>query len=434
MIFVFEKKGRGDNVSETRSYTNKEGMTITVDTEHLEMAVEVKLELQDKSPSRRISWAEHKKIMQEEGFGNSDTNEAYRCLVKDYQKQIGKLHNLPSHADLVHTSKLDAMKRVVGDFRFEKQANQDILREINKIHREMSRTAVMVDEFRNIIIDDIDFTVPHYIYEPKAVSTKNKGIVVATDWHIGMVVDNCTGNYYNYDIAVKRLQVFKKKILDMCKTHNITDLHVIGLGDWIEHMYMRDNQSQDCEFGVNMQIAKATKLLFDLIVSLAEYANVTFGSIAGNHDRGHGDKSKAFDKDNANVVIMEGIKDMLGILKSDRIQLLDIEPHATEIRLDVNGVRFKFLHGDKDRGSMKRRLKDHISMNDEFIDYLVHGHLHNFYTQDDDNGRMIIGVGSLQGKNNYSYDLGSTTDASQAFILVEESGEVHPFRIGLQII
>lgn len=421
-------------MSEERLYTNKEGMAITVDKEHLDKAVEVKLALQDKSPSRRISWAEHQKIMIEEGYYDSDKNEAYRCLVKNYQKSMGLLHNLPKHADLIHSSKLDAMKRVVGDFRFEKQTNQDILSKINKIYREMSRTAVMVDEFRNIILDDIDFDVPHYIYQPKPASSKNKGIVVATDWHIGMVVDDCVGNYYNYDIAVKRLGLFKKKILDMCKTHNVTDLYIVGLGDWIEHQYMRLNQSQDTEFSPSMQIAKASKLLFDLIVSLSEYTNVTFGSIAGNHDRGHGDKSQSFDDDNANVVIMEGIKDMLGILKCDRIQLLDIEPSATEINLNVNGKRFKFLHGDKDRGSMKRRMKDHISMNNEFIDYLVHGHLHNFYTQDDDNGRMVVGIGSLQGKNNYSKDLGSTTDASQAFILVEEDGEVHPFRIGLQII
>lgn len=418
-----------------RSYTNSDGMTVEVTTEHLDFAVEVKLELQETSPSRKCSWNKHKQIMKENGYSNSDKNESYRCLIKNYQKSIGRLHNLPKYADLVHTSKLDAIKSMVGDFRFEKQANQDILREVNKTIREMSRTAVMVDEFRNILLDEIDFSVPHYVYEPKAKNSKNKGILVITDWHIGVIVNNCVGNYYNYDIAVKRLQQLKKKVLDKCSTHNVSDLHIVGLGDWIEHLYMRKNQSQDCEFSLNMQIAKAKKLIFDLIVSIAEHnINVTFGSIAGNHDRGHGDKSQSFDDDNANVVIMEGIKDMLEIKKADRIELLDIKPHDTEINLELNGRTFKFVHGDKDRGGMKNRLKQHISMGDRFFDYLVHGHLHHYYFMEDDNGRGILGTGSLVGCNNYSKEIGSSTDASQTFILVEEDGEVTPMRIGLQII
>jgi hypothetical protein len=420
-------------VSETRSYTNKEGMTVTVDLEHLEKAVEVKLELQDKSPSRRISWFEHKRVMEEEGYGNSDTSESYRCLVKDYQKRTGRLHNLTTHAELVHTSKLDAIKRTVGDFRFEKQANQDILREINKIHRDLSRTAVLADEFRNVLLDDIDFSVPHYIYEPRLQNSKNKAILVITDWHIGVVVDDCVGNYYNFEIATKRIEHLIKETLDYCKLYGVNDLHVIGLGDWIEHQYMRDNQSQDCEFSPSLQIAKAKKLIFKLLVNLSEYVNVSYASIAGNHDRFEGNKNKSFDDDNANVVIVEGLKDLLELVNTDRINLLDIAPDAKEIRLDVNGKKFKFVHGDKDRGGMKKRLKDHISNHNEFIDYFIHGHLHNFYVQDDDNGRMIIGVGSTMGKNNYSKEIGSTTDASQALIIVREDGNVTPIKIDLQI-
>lgn len=418
-----------------RSYIDKDGCVVEVSKEHLEKAVEIKLALQEKSPSRRVSWYEHKKIMEEEGYKNSDSNENYRCLVKDYQKSIGMLHSLSKHVDLVYTSKLDYMKRLVGDFRFEKQANQDLLREINKNMRELSRTAVMVEEFRNILLDDIDFSVPHYIYQPKRPSNKTKGIVLISDWHIGAVVDNVLGNYYNYDIAVKRISELKKKVLDKCRMFHITDLYIINLGDTTEHHYMRDNQAQDCEFGVSMQIAKAKKLIFDLVVSLAEYTNVTFGSITGNHDRFSGDKGRNYDNDSANVVIIEGIKDMLEILKSDRIQILETkELNPTEIKLEVNGKSFKFLHGNRDKGDMRKRMKAHISMDDEFFDYLIHGHLHHYYVIEDDNGRMVIGVGCLMGKNNYAKDFGASTDASQAMLIVEEDGEVTPIRIGLQVI
>lgn len=416
-----------------RSYTNSEGMKVTCTEEHLEVAVDVKLALQDKSPSRRISWLEHKKIMEEEGFFNSDTNEAYRCLIKDYQKKIGKLHNLPKYADLIHSSKLETMKRYVSDYRFEKEANKEVLREINKVYRNLTRTSIMVDEFKNIVLDDIDFSVPHYIYGERKKTSNNIGVLVLGDFHIGAIVRNCYGNSYNYEIACKRVDRLIKKTLDYCKLHNINDLYVLNLGDSVEHQYMRDNQSQDVEFSPSMQIAKATKLLFKLIINLAEYVNVYYGSIAGNHDRFDGNKSRSFDNDNANVVISEGLKNMVSILNTERINMLDINHEENEINLNLNNKKFKFIHGDKDRGNMKKRLKDHISMNNEFVDYLVHAHLHNFYIQEDDNGRIVMGIGSLMGKNNYSKAIGSSTDASQALIVVEDDGEIIPIRIGLQI-
>jgi predicted phosphodiesterase len=419
-------------VSDTRTYTNKDGMEITVDVEHLEKAVEVKLALQDKSPSRRVSWAEHKKVMEEEGYFDSDTSEAYRCLVKDYQKKVGKLHSLPKHAELVHTSKLDAIKRMVGDFRFEKQANQDILREINKYNREFSRTAVMVDEFRNVLLDDIDFSVPHYIYEPKKSEGKNVGIVIITDWHIGVMVNNCLGNYYNYEIAQKRVDKLKHEVLEYCKLYNISELKIIGLGDWVEHISMRKNQSQDCEFGLSMQIAKAQKLIFNFIVSMAEYANVSYSGIAGNHDRMNGDKTANFDGDNANVVINEGLKEMISLLKSDRITFIHTDIHDDNIKMEVNGKLFKFTHGDNDGGKKNYLLKSHIVLDKEFYDVWIHGHLHNYYVQEEDYGRIIIGVGCLMGRNNYAKHLQCATNASQAMIVVREDGRITPLKIDVQ--
>lgn len=417
-----------------RSYTNSEGMSVTVTKGHLDKAVDIKLELQELSQSRRCNWSKHKRIMIEAGYDDSDNNESYRCMIKAYQKEVNRLHSLPKYADMVSTSKIEAIRNLVHEERFERMANQDILREITKYKRELTRTAVLAEELRNTIIDDVDFTVPHYIYNSKIVrESKNKGILIITDWHIGMTIDNCYGNSYNYEIANKRIDKLIQEAIGYCELYNITSLNVIGLGDWIEHIYMRKNQSQDCEFSLSMQIAKATKLIFKVIISLSEYVNVTYGGIAGNHDRGHGDKNQSFDDDNANVVITEGIKDLINLVDTDRITLLDLDGTEEEINLELNGKKLKFTHGHNEWGKKKDKIKDFISMSEEFFDIWVHGHLHNFYIQEDDHSRMIVGIGSLQGRNSYAKALGSATDASQAFIVIREDGEVLPLRIGLQV-
>ena len=73
------------------SYVNRKGEHISVSQKHLLTASRIKEELQKMSPSRRCSWYQHKKLMQEEGFSNSDTNENYRGLIKRFQKERGRL-------------------------------------------------------------------------------------------------------------------------------------------------------------------------------------------------------------------------------------------------------------------------------------------------------------------------------------------------------
>lgn len=416
------------------SYTNSDGMVIDVSSEHLDKAIDIKLELQELSPSRRCPWNRHKQMMEQEGFNDSDTNESYRCLIKRYQKSVGKLSPVYKYADYVAEGKLDAIKKAVGEMYYEKMDNQKIMRELNKIKKDLTTSALAVEELKQVYIDDIDFSVPHYVYNPKFETSKNKAILIITDWHIGVKVNNCLGNFYNYEIAKKRINKLKQETLDRCRLHNVTELHVCGLGDWVEHLYMRQNQSQDCEFGKSMQTAKAEKLILDLLVSLGEYINVTYMGIAGNHDREAGDKTQSFDGDNANVVINEGIKDMLDLIKSPRITYVHIDPHEYYMTLELNGKKFKLGHGDKDNGNKKDRMKGHIVLDKEFYDCFIHGHLHNFYVQESDDGRIVIGVGCLMGRNNYSKDMLCATDAGQALIIVREDGDIQPQRINLQIV
>ena len=89
-----------------RSFTNLDGELIELSDEHLDVAIKLKEELQKASPSRRTSWAQHKKMMEAEGFYESENSELYRCAIKAEQKSRGTFPEAAKLAEFVSDNKL----------------------------------------------------------------------------------------------------------------------------------------------------------------------------------------------------------------------------------------------------------------------------------------------------------------------------------------
>lgn len=422
----------------TRSYTNSRNEVVEVTSEHLDVAVQIKIELQKMSPSMRCSWRQHKKLMEEEGFYDSDTNESYRCMVKDHQGKSGLLPTVHNHSNMVADSKLRSLNNLLGELYSEKRENQLVLQEINKFKRDFHLSKVVaeeiINEFKNFKIEIKDKPDrKHYrdwVYE----KTDNEAIVVLTDLHIGAVVDDVYGNYYNFEIAKKRLDAYLDKVIKHCKTFRIHTVRVVGLGDYVEHLYMRHKQSKEAEFSLAQQILKASELIIEFLVRLSRFVNVEYKAIAGNHDRLQGNKDINFDDDNANVIINYNIKTAIQFINSPVLTYFDTEDGATEINEVIHGKKIKLVHGHLDNGNKRERMKSYISMNNEFFDVLIYGHLHHFKIEESDNGRLSIGVGSVKGRDTYSTSLSCATDASQLMLVVSEDGDIIPLRIDLQIV
>lgn len=415
-----------------RSYTNSDNISVTVNKGHLDKAVCIKKELQNSVFGRRCDWRQHKKLMEQEGIFDSDINENYRVMIREYQRSIGELQEKDKYADHVATGKLECIKKLTGDLYYSKQENRKELLKISKEKRDLTTVGITVEEVRDIFLDDINWSFPHYLYEPKKPSSKNKMLVTLSDLHIGVIVNDCKGNYYNYEIAKKRLDLYVKEILDYCKIYNINDVCVCGLGDYIEHLYMRDNQSQDCEFGLAMQIKNASKIIIAFLVSLSEYVNVTYQGIGGNHDRMNGDKKSNFDDDNANIIINENIKNFIEQTNIDRLVLINNNEFEKEIILNINNKKIKLIHGDDEGKGAK--IEKHISSDNEFYDLIIQGHLHHFKIYTENFGRTYMFVGCLMGRNNYSKKMKCTTNASQGIVIFREDGQYTPISIDLQSI
>ena len=417
-----------------RTFKNSKGETITVDREHLEKAVDIKNQLQKLSPSNKCNWTTHVEMMHQEGFFDAEKTESYRLMVKDYQRDTGKLKKpIKKNGDNAEVKSV-AIQNAVGDLYYQKRALQIEQNKLNKLKREMSQWSIIADEIKDAFLDHLDLELPQFAFKPKLPSNANKIVLIVTDWHVGAVINNCDGNYFNYEILKKRLNKLKQKTLEFCMLYGVTDVEVVSLGDLVEHCYMRNTQSHDVEFNFSTQIVKATELLIDLLVSLSEYVNITFTGIAGNHDRIHGiNKNDNLDGDNAVRVINYAVNVFIEASNIPRIEMAyGSDSILYSCSKEINGKNIKFLHGDLDKKTDKSKVDAHNSIDKVVYDAIIFGHLHHFSVNERNMGAMEIYCGSPMGRNNFGKKLKQMSEASQALLVVTDEGELLPQRINLQ--
>jgi len=400
-----------------RSYTNRKGDSIEVSQEHLDTAIRIKEELQKLSPSRKCSWKKHKDMMEIEGFTDSDTNESYRCMIKAYQKSIGKLPEAPKYAEMVSEGKLQSIKEMVGEMAYEKRENQHVLRQLNKVKRDVIDFTLIAEQigeaFKNHDWSNVEFT-----YNPIS-KTNKKMAVFLSDLHIGALVD-IEENKYNFEIAQQRMQKYLNKVIAEIKANDISEVYVMNLGDSIENPYMH-NLSYTSEFNFAEQIAYASDIIIKFIKKLSEKVYVRVAGIAGNHDRMNEDKNKSLYGDHAVKGINKAIQSFIEHSESERITYVQAKDY--EHSIEVNGLHIKCVHGDLDNINDKAVLAKHIQKDGINYSLIVMGHYHHHWIKEVAINKFMVGFGSLKGADAHGDKTRLMSSASQGYILVDENGD-----------
>lgn len=316
---------------------------------------------------------------------------------------------------------LDDAKEVLGEQYIVKQQIHNDRLKLNKLKRDLVPCITVADELKQYMKDNnFSMEIPTYMYSSVEEESDYTMICHITDWHIGYIINNCNGNNFNWEIANERINKYISECKKYIELYNIRQVLVISTGDMIENSYMRETQAHNCEFLQSMQIHKATKLIYSLLVALAEDCNVIFGGIAGNHDRMSGDKKKNYEGDNANVLITEHIKDLVDVSGCERISILDTNYNDSEINITVCGLSCKFIHGDRYKNG-KYNLSKIISRDNQFYDLIFSGHLHNFSIESENHGRYAISTGCLSGYNDFSKNFYCSSVASQTIAILKDN-------------
>ncbi|MCY9758356.1 metallophosphoesterase family protein [Paenibacillus alvei] len=414
-----------------RSYTNKEGEVIFVSQEHLDVAVQIKRELQMASPSHRTNWVTHQKLMEAEGFFDSESSENYRQMIKSYQVSTGTIESREKQADLVADSKLNSIKEAVGDLYYTKREVQMENLKLGRLKREITLFGVIAEQVREALLVELNEIIPTYVYQKRLESSAGRMVVLLSDWHIGATIDNVKGNSYNYKIAKKRIKKYLDRIKKIAHDECITDIDVVCMGDMTEHVSMRKvNQAHEAEFPLAVQIVKAYELIRDFIVNLSDEFNVTYRGIGGNHDRMNGDKGDNIDGDSTIFVINFMVKEFVENAGSERISYVEVDDINYSTSFEVAGYKMKFVHGDNEKGSKK--LASHADIDNTSYNVLAMGHLHHHSVKEVGQNKYEVYVGSLQGANNYAMKGKFLSNASQGVIVVNSYGDIEIKRIELQ--
>ncbi len=319
-------------------------------------------------------------------------------------------------------SQLDLVKSKIGEYDIKKQITQTKINELSKIKREFIKSFAIAEDLKNYFEDNFVINIPEYCSNPLEINGEYEMILHLADFHVGYIINDCKGNYYNWEIANQRIN----KLLDECikyiKLYDIKKIFVIGTGDEIEHASMRLNQSQFCEFNQAEQINKAIELIYRILVTLCQYCDVEYDSIYGNHDRMNGDKKANLDGDNADTIISEQLKVYKALSKNNRLTITDRKHSDKEIYKIIKGFKCKFVHGDNIKTEDgKSAIKAEMSLDNIFYDLLFKAHKHNFKLESENHGRYIISTGCLSGFNDFSTNFKCATEASQTIVILKEN-------------
>lgn len=319
-------------------------------------------------------------------------------------------------------TKLDEIKEELGELFVVKQEVKNKTNKLNKIKRDFVKTIEISNDIKEMLREEIiEFT--ELPYEPIMSLSENKLIILLSDWHIGYVINNYKGNSFNYEIAKERLSKMISEAKKTCNLYNITDVVVVNAGDSTEGLYMRQNQSYECEFNLNEQIVKATRLLYGVCTSISEFANVEFVSVGGNHNRGAGSKDANIEGDNSNIIIVEMFKDFVELSKNNRINVLETDFKDDSAIFELCGKKIKVIHGDNRVKEGKKLFDAESTMDKKFYDIILRGHFHNFNIETMNNGGYVITNGCLFGANPYSVKrMSCYGKAGQTLIVVSNDG------------
>lgn len=318
-------------------------------------------------------------------------------------------------------NKLEEIKEELGELYIVNQEVKGKINKLNRIKKDFVKALEISNDIKDMIRDEID-EFRELNYKPIMSVSENKLIVLVSDWHIGYVIKDYKGNNFNFEIAKSRLERFISEVRKTCDTYSITDVVLVNAGDSIEGLYMRQNQSYECEFNLNEQIVKATRLLYGLCSSISEFANVDVVSVGGNHNRGNGSKDANIEGDNSNIIIVEMLKEFVSLSKNNRINILPTDYKDDSSVFELCGKKIKVIHGDNRVKESKKLFDAEATMDKDFYYLILRGHFHNF-SIDSQNDGYVITNGCLFGLNPYSVKrMSCGTKAGQTLIVINENG------------
>ena len=239
------------------------------------------------------------------------------------------------------------------------------------------------------------------------------GLLTLSDIHYGLEVKEFN-NCYSPDICKMRMAELGAKVVENLKLHEITDLYILGLGDYVEGIIHNIIRIESRE-SVIEQVIYMCEILTTFFKFLSEYANIYYYDVTDNHGRLFEDKENNLDKDNFSLLIKWYLKNRFE--DSEVVHIMDNDINESIGTVNIFGRNYCFVHGHNDRiGDIVQNLSLMTNKNYDAI-FLAHSH---HFEANEVHGTYIYMNGTMVGADNYSNRIRKTSNPSQNFFVISK--------------
>ena len=307
------------------------------------------------------------------------------------------------------------------DFLVQKQQLSDLRTQINAAARKISREET-IKEIANKSATYIAKKFPFYkenSYKSNFVDTNREGILLLSDWHYGIEV-NEFNNTYNKNVCVQRLATLLDYVTRYIVQNKLQKLHIVNMGDLIAgriHLPLRINSQED----VISQIMAVSELLAQFIESLRRFTEITYQDCLDNHSRLEPNKKESIQLESLQRITSWYLKERIVNDKDSfkhNVTFNDNEFDAGIINFNCLGHEVGAVHGDLDSPC---KVVSNVSMfTRKQYDLICTAHYHH-HSEDEVNMVDVISNGSLMGTDSYAKENRLSAKPSQTLIIANPS-------------
>ncbi len=263
------------------------------------------------------------------------------------------------------------------------------------------------------------------ICSSRNLNTDEVAVVHYTDTHFNEIINDVSGNKYDFKIASQRTYKYAGEIIKLCRMRNITKLVLCLGGD-----LLNSDRRKDELLNQATNRAKATFVAVDLIkhfiTHLSKHFEVTVISVLGNESRASKDLgfSQAVLSDNYDYTIVNIVKLLIG----DMVTWGNID-NVEEV-IEVNGHRISVSHGLTKSTANANKVTTKIGIKykqSDPCDFVLEGHIHSANVTS-----YSARSGGLCGGNSFASNALDLHDKASQVVLLVGKEYIHSMIIDLQ--
>ena len=298
----------------------------------------------------------------------------------------------------------------------ERQRYNDQRREFNKVVAAEGRKEHLYESLVHAA-NNLEMSVGQLFgYEERLEDlSDNEAVLVFSDWHYGLVVNNVF-NLYNKEICRERVKETVMRAAERIALHECSVLHIVCLGDAV-HGCIHIGTRVASEELVCDQLMQVSEILAQAICKLSTVVKETHVYMTyGNHGRTIQKKEDSVHRDNMERLIPWWISERLSGYDNIHIEK---ESDSEFIIFNAAGHDFVASHGDLDSVKASPKLLTTL-FNKQFgrnIEYILLGDKHHRESFEELGITAMI-CGSLCGADDYANEKRLYSTPSQLLLIV----------------